>query len=184
VIIGLSGVARAGKNTVADYLSEHHGYKQVSFADPIRDALYKLNPIVTYSAHENISLQYVVDHEGWEFAKSYTEIRRLLQVFGTEVGREMFGKDIWITKALEGVEFSDRVVVTDVRFPDEAEAIKSLFGEVWRIDRGLPINDHISENALRNWQFDATFDNNGTIPDLTRKVEDYLHLYFTERGQL
>jgi len=182
MIIGLAGVARAGKNTVADYLSENYGYKQVSFADPIKDAIYQLNPIVTFSAHEDLRLQYVVDHEGWEFAKNYAEVRRLLQIFGTEVGREMFGTDIWVKKALENVEYFDRIVVTDVRFPDEAEAIKRLYGEVWRIDRGSPINDHISENALNHWQFDATFDNNGTIPDLTRKVEDYLHLYFTERN--
>jgi hypothetical protein len=182
MIIGLSGFGRAGKNTVADYLSENFGYKQISFADPIKKALYALNPIVL-DGLEDSSVKELVDVYGWEQAKENSEVRRLLQVFGTEVGREMFGQYVWIEKALGNAEPFDRIVIPDVRFPDEALAIKNLFGEVWRINRGTPINGHISENALNDWAFDAYFDNNGTIDDLTGQAGAYLHLYFDERNR-
>jgi dephospho-CoA kinase len=183
MIIGLSGYARAGKDTVADYLVKEHGYKRISFADPIKKAMYALDPIVQAGDDYTITLQEAVDKLGWEQAKNWEEVRRLLQVFGTEVGREMFGEYIWINKALGNAEPFDKIVVTDVRFPEEARAIRNLFGEVWRIERGKPTNDHVSENALMTWNFDVIFPNLGTIDDLTSKIGDYLQLYFPkEKG--
>ena len=74
MIIGLTGYARSGKDTVANYLVEHHGYTRVAFADAIRDALYELNPYIA----NNLRVAEVVDDYGWDIAKTNPEVRRLL----------------------------------------------------------------------------------------------------------
>ena len=125
MIIGLSGYARSGKDTVAELLGLNYGFKRISFALPMRDALYRLNPIVKGSiVGEELRLAEYVDHFGWEDAKALPEVRRLLQVFGTEVGREMFGKTFWIDQAFKRAEEYQRVVIADVRFPNEADTVK------------------------------------------------------------
>ena len=90
----------------------------------------------------------------------------MLQRFGTEVGRHMFGEDFWVDTAIDKIPDGSKVVFADVRFPNEANAIKSLGGEVWRINReGYgAANDHISEHALDNYEFDHVISNDSTIP--------------------
>jgi len=175
MVIGLSGYARSGKDTVAKILIEQFGYKRIAFADAIRDAMYELNPIVTGSPRAgHVHLADYVDELGWEEAKNHPEVRRLLQVFGTEVGRKYFGENVWVEKALGNAEPGDKIVVTDVRFPDEAREIKNLFGEVWRIDRPsiVAANDHISENALDNWVFDEVIDNSNDLQMLEYRIKE------------
>ena len=166
MIIGLSGYARSGKNTVADMLGEQ--YRQVSFAEPMREAMLKLNPLIVGDSR----LSDIVDEEGWHGAKTYGEVRRLLQVFGTEVGREMFGPMFWVNIAMTGVESGDNVVFTDVRFRNEAESIKLSGGEIWRVNReGVEaVNAHVSEHSLDNWRFDRVINNNGTLNDLRVQI--------------
>lgn len=167
MIIGLAGYARSGKNTVADLLG--HKYKQVAFADPMRIALYKQNFLV----NPVLRVRDVVDEYGWDKAKDlYPEIRQQLQILGTEVGRHMIDENVWVGIALRGMLPTDDVVITDVRFINEAVAIKKLGGEVWRVDReGVgAVNGHISEHALKDWEFDRIIENNGTIEDLQRAL--------------
>lgn len=179
MIIGLSGYARSGKNTVADMLGDE--YRQVSFAEPMREILYKLNPALPGShtcggnviASAAMRLQDTVLMYGWDGAKStHPEVRRLLQVLGTEVGREMFGQDFWVEQAMKDVDYEDKVVFTDVRFPNEAWAIRDMGGEVWRINREgvVAVNAHASENSLDNWKFDRIINNNGTLNDLRVQI--------------
>lgn len=174
MIVGLSGYARSGKDTVASLLTNH---TRRAFADPMRDALYTLNPII-FDAHERVS--HIVDRFGWDKAKvMFPELRRLLQVLGTEVGRQMIDQDVWVTMATKDLLPSDDVVFADVRFPNEARAIKALGGTVWRINRpgNEPINAHSSETAMDDWEFDATLDNSGSLEDLQAQVETALIIF-------
>ena len=164
--IGLSGSARAGKDTAAKYLIENHGYVKVSFADPIREALYRLNPYVHTIEGSAVSLAQVVDISGWEGAKEISpEYRILMQRFGTEVGREMFGEDFWVNIAIKKAQKYEKVVFADCRYSNEADAIRSIGGEVWRVERsGVgPVNSHTSEIALDSYNFDRTILNNGSL---------------------
>ena len=172
MIIGLSGYARSGKDTVAGLLPD---YKRRAFADVLRDALYRLNPYL----RGNFTVADLVDEYGWEVAKSDNEVRRLLQVLGTEVGRKMIDNDVWVQIATRDILKEDDIVFTDVRFPNEAEAIKALGGTVWRIERpGIQaINGHASETAMDDWPFDATITNDGTLEDLQAQVETALHIF-------
>lgn len=173
MIVGLSGYARSGKDTVAELLCLNYAFKRIAFADPMRNAMHRLNPIVKGSiTGEELRLAEYVDHFGWEDAKALPEIRRLLQVFGTEVGREMFGQNFWIDQAFKQSEEYSRVVIADVRFPNEADAIKQRGGIVWRINRhGLnAVNQHTSEHAMDNYLFDHVIYNDSTLDELANEV--------------
>lgn len=172
MIIGLSGYARSGKDTVASLLPDH---QRRAFADPMREALYRLNPWIS----SGMNVQEAVEIHGWDTAKTvFPEIRRLLQVLGTEVGRDMIHEDIWVKIATQDLNPGDLIVFADVRFPNEARAIKDLGGQIWRINRPeiSAINRHSSETSMDDWDFDAWLDNSGSLEDLKAQVETALLL--------
>lgn len=174
MIVGLSGYAQVGKDTVANYLVEQYGFIKVSFADPIREALYRLDPRIRIDEFSAASLASAVDHMGWEEVKRLSsDARDLLQRLGTEVGREMFGKDFWVNQGLLRAREHDNVVFADTRFVNEAEAIKDAGGQVWRItkpDHG-PVNGHPSEVALDDYNFDWYIPNYTGIDELHELVD-------------
>ncbi len=189
-VIGITGKKRSGKDTFAARLIEEHGFTQVRFADPLRAMLKAQNPIVAvregaivsdYSygewtdypgTPEGIHLSEVLGPEDdWETAKELPEVRRLMQALGTEAGRNILGENIWVNTALKMVEaIEGPVVITDARFPNEAELVTDI-GTLVRITRpslGVPTDLHPSETALDDWWVDPDFDvvNDGTIADL------------------
>jgi hypothetical protein len=174
VLIGTSGYARSGKDTVANILVGSHGFTRVAFADILRDAVYTLNPFVGPWT----DLQSVVDQHGWEYAKTdgpkyqHEEVRRLLQVMGTDVGRRLFGDNVWVDSLFSTLEPEKDYVVSDCRFVNEADAIRARGGQVIRVERPgtAPINGHLSETALDDYGFDHRLINNGTLGDLALAV--------------
>lgn len=173
MIIGLAGYARSGKDTIADLLAEH-GYRKQAFADPMREALYTLNPNVDVNGYR-MTLQQAVNGLGWEGLKDLSdELRPLLQRFGTDVCRHLFGQDIWVKTAMARV--AGDTVFADVRFPNEADAIREAGGVLLRVVRPgvAPANAHASERALDDYLFDATIHNDGTLAELKEKTVDAL----------
>lgn len=198
VLIGLTGYAGAGKDEAAKALIAD-GFERVAFADAVRDALLALNPFVYVTSWDRIDMDTdqanvpmnrvllehgdgfdflgsVVKGLGWEAAKKIYDVRRLLQRMGTEAGREIHGQDCWVAiaerKIRAAIHEGKSVVVTDVRFPNEAALIHSLGGRVYRVVRpGVgPRNAHVSETAIDDAQVDGTIDNDGTLQDLHARV--------------
>jgi hypothetical protein len=169
MIIGLSGYAQSGKDTVANILVEKHGYTRVAFADPIRKLLYEMDPLVPHEDNEiSYRLQDLVDSYGWDKAKvEFPEVRRLLQELGVGA-RKLFGDTFWINEALFDVAPDDKVVVSDVRFENEAQWIQDFKGQIWRVKRmGTgAVNGHVSESDLDGYPVDQIFLNNGSVEDL------------------
>jgi tRNA uridine 5-carbamoylmethylation protein Kti12 len=178
MIIGLSGYAQTGKDTVAKYLVEEHGFTRIAFADAIRDALYALDPLVPdYPAIPGIRLSWVVDRSGWEQVKQDSpEVRRMLQRFGTEVARNQWDEDFWVKVAMNKANGIDNVVIADVRFPNEYDAIKASGGQVWRVQKldNVPVNNHASETALDGHNFDWVIPNYGTHEDLYSIIDSIM----------
>ena len=169
MIIGLAGYARCGKDTVAQILINNHGFERVAFADPIRDFLLKINPILD----KGNRLSSLVDEYGWEIAKAQTEVRRLLQEVGVSA-RELIDQDVWVNVAFDKMDDPTKnYVITDVRFENEAETIKKSGGEIWRVERPgvTAVNGHISESNLSSWEFDKYIHNGGTLEDLQLLVQ-------------
>lgn len=174
-LIGISGYARVGKDTLASFIVGH-GYEQRSFAAPLKQMLYDLNPTVRLGRDARdactgdyiyATIQEIVDSVGWEGAKTDTEVRQLLQRLGTDAGRKNLGENVWVD-ALLNAPSAGRVVVADCRFPNEAQAIRDDGGIVIRLTRpGFgPVNAHVSETALDTFWFDCVVQNNGAIGDL------------------
>ena len=183
-IIALSGFARSGKDEAAKVLVEEFGFTQVAFADKLREVLYALNPMVGVEGEpyegglDYIGVQDVIDKYGWGGYKETEhgrEIRRLLQRLGTEAGRQTLWDSIWIDAALTGLPEDARVVVSDMRFRNEKQAIESRGGKTLRINRiGVgPANDHPSETELANENFDFVINNGGSLEEYRSKVERF-----------
>lgn len=175
MIIGISGYARSGKDTIAGILAAD-GFARIAFADAIREALYRVNPMVELKDGSLTDLALVVDDRGWEVAKTLPEVRGYLQRLGTEVGRDMMGEDVWVNVVLRRMVAGENYVITDVRYPNEATAIVRAGGRVWRVERpGFgPANSHVSETSMDGWICDAVIVNDGSLEDLERKVREAL----------
>lgn len=148
-IIGLTGFDGSGKTTVAKYLQEEHGFTIISFADELKRLLMILDPIVGVDEGEDsrgvtiaypVRLSDFVDDRGefheHDLKTQYPEYRRLLQAFGTDVVRDGMGEDTWADILYQRLlDMADkaitkgepmRVVVPDVRFHNEADAVRNL----------------------------------------------------------
>jgi hypothetical protein len=178
-VIGLTGYAQSGKDTLASILVEKYGYSRVAFADKIRDFLYGINPMVACSPTGY--LRDLVNLVGWDKAKQEPQVRRLLQDLGISA-RELIDENIWVTTALRHVGKDERVVVTDVRFENEAMMIKLMGGQLWRVRRpGVEaVNSHVSETQLDGYKVDQIFVNSGSIQDLELLVRTRMQNAFTE----
>ncbi len=177
LLVGLSGYAQSGKDTAARVLMEHFGFERRAFADKMRAFLYAVNPLVFNDASdwslgdEAVYVQDVVDKYGWDAAKvDFPEVRQLMQRLGTEAGREVLGENVWVDATMAKVDGC--TVFTDVRFPNEYDAIKAAGGEVWRIARPgtSAVNMHPSETALDAHTFDLTIHNDKGVLELDRRV--------------
>jgi hypothetical protein len=183
MIIGLSGYARCGKDTVAEYLVDNYGFKRVAFADAIKDVLLAINPYIPNLA----SLNDVVEVEGWETAKLSPYVRGMLQNLGV-YARENWSPDFWVDVVFKsigrqalgekaaGENSLNRIVITDVRFPNEYETIVAKGGDVVRIMREgvAPINKHVSEIALDKHKFKHTIHNDSDLFDLHLSIENLM----------
>lgn len=179
-LIGLIGKKRTGKDTFASVLVERHGYERVALADPLREAALALDPLMgTFPLSDNgivrtreWRLSDVIEAIGWENAKDYVpEVRRTLQRLGTESIRSL-DDQFWIRTAFKKIdalrEAGTPVVVTDVRYPNEADTIRNRGGYLARIVRNLPGSgdSHASESALDDYRENLRVPNNGSKSDL------------------
>ena len=190
IIVGLTGLAGAGKNTAANWLVEEKGFVQLAFADAIRDYLLKLNPYMNpRAAWGGWKLNEFVEKYGWEAAKREPEVRRMLQTFGTEIGRDM-DQNIWVKLLARKIlkeKYLDRdinLVITDVRFENEADFIRNLRGSLIEIIRPdlqkTEVHKHTSENQPK-----LTYDylhNNSTPEQIGRSLWDFINRLFIEQN--
>lgn len=177
-LIGLTGIAGSGKDTVREILARHHGYYGLALADPIREML---KPLLLACG---VDLRYMTARELKEQPMPVLGIsyRQLAQTLGTEWGRAAH-PEFWLRIASASMaEVSLQTfgppcfVVSDVRFPNEAAWIRHLGGQVWRIERPgvAPVRHHASEALVASIEPDFTLINNGTLADLEIAVGESL----------
>ncbi len=179
MLIGLTGVARSGKDTIGRILVENYGFARRALADPVRRGLLALDPVLDVGNDDPWRLSDELDYwlGDWEKLKdslSYgTEVRELLQRFGTEAGRDLHGPDVWVN-ALFREPVPRHTVITDVRFLNEAEAVRSRGGFVVRVIRpGVgPVNEHASETEISSIPTYWRISNHGSLNDLEENVSD------------
>jgi len=167
-LIAFSGKKRSGKDTAASVLTTELGYTRVAFADSIKQILEDLNPIIDSYRLMDVLAWHEYD---WEMLKARPEVRGLMQRLGVAV--RQYDSEFWVNAAFNNVEPSSRIVVTDVRFPNEVDAILARGGIVYRVVRpGLEsIDSHISETALDHLDLPVIL-NDGSVEDLYAKVRE------------
>jgi hypothetical protein len=178
MLIAVTGYKNSGKNAVSNVLAEHYKFKITGFADALKGQMLAIDPWILMDDGKDVRIErlsIIVAAIGWDRAKEkFPEIRRLLQKGGTEGGRAVFGQDIWIktwVKTASLLLHQNDVCVSDMRFCNEAAAVRELGGQVWRVHRpGTAAGEHLSESELDQIVPDKVIRNTGSMEDLTRRV--------------
>jgi hypothetical protein len=166
MIIGISGYARSGKDTLGDYLRSEHGFARVAFATPLKEATRTIFGFTDEQLYGELKEE--IDPY-WGFSPRWA-----LQKLGTEGARDAIGEDVWVKAAMRNVlrngPFSRSWVITDVRFRNEAAAIHAAGGLVVRDVRDdakarQRVEGHASED-LSDVPYDTLIPNNGAKEEL------------------
>ena len=172
-LFGLTGQAGSGKDTVAEILSVEYGVLPTSFAAPLKQAALLLF---------GMSEEHINNRELKETLLPFWDMspREILQKLGTDAMRNTFGDNFWLRKwftTYTSFKDTDDVSVTDVRFPNEAELIRSLGGTIVHIVRpGNPLAltgaaaDHPSNKPLNPEASDVILWNDSDLNVLRDRV--------------
>jgi hypothetical protein len=142
MIIGVCGFIGSGKDTIADYLVNFHGFRRESFANSLKDAVAQVfgwdRTLLEGRTKQAREWREQVD-PWWAERLNMPNLtpRLMLQLWGTEVCRKGFHDDIWIASLENKLRNStDDIVISDCRFPNEIKSIKNAGGIVIRVKRG------------------------------------------------
>lgn len=227
-VVGLGYIARAGKDTIADYMVQEHGFRKTSFATALKEGIgrgvfgfsdnqlygdekeeidefwdnrlniYEVELTDPFEEHQTFSTLRTTGEyrEGdtwydpeYGMPKTIGNVKRLpitprlvLQLAGTEGGRNVFGWPLWVETVARRIQDSDhdRWVIPDVRFPNEAEAVIQWNGQVYEVEREVAhasggTKGHDSETAME--KFDGWTDivhNNSSFEDLYKGIEEII----------
>lgn len=166
MLIGLAGAKQSGKTLLANLLAESYGLQHFSFAAPIRQFVASLlgGTLEQLEVEKEVPIAWL----------NGVTPRHMMQTLGTEWGRRMIDQDIWLRLCMRKALAAGSAVISDVRFPNEARAIREHGGKVIRLNRWSqrPEDRHISERPLEPELIDFELANDGDSPDsLLRAVE-------------
>jgi hypothetical protein len=151
------------------------GYKRLSFADPLRKFSAQILSSIGYDG-----VACLRDNKEDKIVELGVSPRQMMQTLGTEWGRSCIHPDLWVMvaswAAIKQLKSGRNVVFDDVRFPNEAEMIRRLGGELWLVDRPGVVYEggHSSEGALRDIVPDAVINNSGNLEQLREVVTGLL----------
>jgi hypothetical protein len=181
-LIGLySPASKMGKSTTSQFLCEGLGFSLVKFAGPVKavTAVFLMEMGVPEDQLDAYLEGHLKEAPLGDFGFDHLSSRRIQQVMGTEAGRKALDTNLWITiagrKVRKLLDQGKRVVIDDMRFPNEYDLVKAMGGECWcvynpRVE--IPVSDHPSEGLLANHAFDRALINGGTIEDLEGQITE------------
>lgn len=181
-VVGIAGLAGAGKDTLAAHLVAKYGFVRRALADPIKELLNEFFEWDMMDWDSRIWKEAPILAQYRSTGQEYSP-RQLAQWLGTEVGRRTFGVDCWVNLLddyLNEKAGGLSVVVPDIRFANEARYIKQAGGIVIEVRRGdaPKVAAHVSESGLPTGYADSVIYNNGTVEEfLTKAVFDIREAY-------
>jgi hypothetical protein len=163
MIIGVCGFIGSGKDTIADYLTNFHGFRRESFANTLKDAVSQVfgwdRTLLEGRTKQAREWREQID-PWWAERLNMPNLtpRLMLQLWGTEVCRRGFHDDIWIASLENKLRNStDDIVISDCRFPNEIKSIKDAGGIIVWVKRG----------ELPEWYDWAVSANKGEVANFT-----------------
>ena len=168
MIIGVCGFIGSGKDTIADYLTNFHGFRRESFANSLKDAVAHVFgwDRTMLEGRTKMAREWREQVDPWwaeRLNMPNLTPRWVLQYWGTEVCRRAFHDDIWIASLENKLRTSkDDIVISDCRFPNEIKSIKDAGGIVIRVVRG-------EEPEWYDWAVSANAGENGNFTWATSK---------------
>ncbi len=169
-LIGLVGHAQNGKSTCAIQLVKM-GWHLEPLAGPLKEMLINLGvpPSHVWGADKEVPMDMLCGMTA----------RHAMQTLGTEWGRNLIGENIWLrawkVKVFKALLQRRKVVVDDVRFPNEAQAIKDMGGFIIRVLRAdIDSSDvHSSEAVIDSLEYDHMLTNFGSKEELLDKIATF-----------
>ena len=190
-LTALCGPAGAGKDTVADYLVEHHGYTKLAFTDALRDEVgrafdisvklltqreTKEHPMSALALIRCMNPEFVHLAAHGDLYKPRSP-RQIMQWWGTEYRRAQaphYWVDAFMTRLIkEHQQGNHRFVVTDVRNTNEAELLREMGASLWQITRPgfeLQPGAHSSETTGAEFAPDFQLVNDHSITHLHKQA--------------
>lgn len=172
MLIGLYGPSRAGKDSVAQILVDDFGYEQRAQAAAIRKILLQVDPILEKDDGNLIGLKelFLECGEDWDKVKAVSKESVDLMIKLGQACRDVIGLDVWLNTALPPANSTAKIVISDVRQPNEYDAIKDHGGKIWKIIRpGVEMRG--MDGLLDDRHFDAVLHNRGSLVDLRGMVQ-------------
>jgi hypothetical protein len=183
MIIGFGYKARAGKDTAGMWIQSKWDLQRTAFAENLKNAVKEIYGWTDDHVYGHLK-EVVCPFWG-------VTPREVMQRFGTEACRDVLRQDIWI-KSLERkvttpqtypgwptASYGQGWVITDVRYPNEADAIHRWGGKVIQIIRdnrdsisGEPHRSELSMNDYKDWDF--TVYNNGTFEEFYAELDQMI----------
>lgn len=176
-VIALVGKKRTGKDTVANHLVQHYGYTNAKFADPLKRAVQGLFGFTD----EQIEVTKEVVDPLWGVTP-----RQVMQFIGCDVVQHQFqtllptiGRGFFVKSLLSRYR-TERIVISDMRFLHEYDAIRALEDAVIiklerpSVDDG---DSHISEKEVDAIHPQYVIQNTGTVGDLLKRVDAIVSLF-------
>lgn len=176
MLIGLAGRAGSGKDTVAEMVASAVGLmgeraQVTGFAEPLYEAVSAITGIPVHQLHDRRFKEEIIPWLG-------KSPRQLLQTLGTEWGRNTIHPDLWVRVTMEKVRAAPGTtfLITDVRFDNEARAIRGAGGRVFRVIRpgheclAAGAAQHESEAGVNDGLIDGVIVNDGTLEQLRQCV--------------
>jgi len=170
MIIGVCGFIGSGKDTIADYLTNFHGFRRESFANTLKDAVAQVFgwDRTMLEGRTKMAREWREQVDPWwaeRLNMPHLTPRWVLQYWGTEVCRKAFHDDIWIASLENKLRNSkDDIVISDCRFPNEIKSIKNAGGIVVRVIRG-------PEPEWYDWAVSANAGERGNFSWATSKTK-------------
>ena len=183
-LIGLTGPAGCGKDTVAQILCDTQEFRRTSLADPIRQGI----SIMLEIPYEHLTESELKEQPMIELCGKSP--RQAMQLLGTEWGRNCIETHLWLKVAARKMEYIKRlattgnayisgIVISDIRFPGEAKWLREQGGSIWHIRRPNNPNatqaTHESEIPLIPEEGDSFIINDGDIDELFIQVSNLIH---------
>lgn len=178
MLIGIHGIAGAGKDTICDIIADIYPTvtERIPFAEPVKEAAATFldvsrEQIDLWKNDPNIRIQ-VVENRSTVQQEIHSDLtmRHVLRLIGHE-GRRIFGEDIWLNLNIGNqartFHWEKICVITDVRYENEAECIRNMGGFVVHVVRPeIDRPDHGSEAGIPEELIDYTIHNDKGLEEL------------------